>query len=103
MAARRKHEVRYLPAAEGDLLELYRWILEDSASRAEAFLADLDKRIGTLARHPELGRVPRNPKLREAGYRVLTVESYLIFYVVRGRLVEIHCAIHGSRNLDEVL
>jgi plasmid stabilization system protein ParE len=55
-----------------------------------------------LERFPLLGRVPQNPKLREYGYRILVVESYLVFYVIRGKTVEIHRVIRESRNLDQL-
>lgn len=99
----RKLAVRYLPAAEADLTEVYRWILKDSASRAATFLARLDERIGRLSIHPRLGRVPRHPRLREAGYRVVVIDSYLVFYILRGPTVEIHRVIHGSRSLDAIV
>lgn len=61
------------------------------------------KRIGNLEAHPLIGRVPRHEKLKRLGYRVLTLEDYLVFYVVRGRTVEIHRVLHGSRLLEEIL
>ena len=33
----------------------------------------------------------------------LAIESYLVFYFVRGRTVEIHRVIHGERNLEEIV
>ena len=42
-------------------------------------------------------------KLREFGYRVLIMESYLVFYIIRGQTVEIHRVVHGSRNLNHLI
>lgn len=95
--------VRYLPAAESDLADIYGWILRDSPGRAASFLESMDRRLGALAIHPQLGRAPRHPKLREAGYRVLLIDSYLVFYIVRARVIEIHRVIHGSRSLDDII
>jgi toxin ParE1/3/4 len=95
--------IRYLPAAESDLIGIYSWIVKDSPARAVSFLERIDKRIGSLAVHPNLGRVPKHPKLQEAGYRVLMIESYLVFYVARQRDIEIHRLIHGSRSLDRIV
>lgn len=92
--------LRYLPAAREDLLALLDWIARDSPSRAVTFLDRLDQRIARLERQPHLGRVPRNAKLRAYGYRVLVVESCLVFYVIRRRSIEIHRVVHGSRDLD---
>jgi toxin ParE1/3/4 len=91
----------YLPIAQEDLLSIYDWIAQDSPQRALKFVDKLDERIGLLELNPKLGREPRHPKLHEYGYRVLIIESYLVFYVIREKTIEIHRVIHGSRNLDD--
>ena len=98
-----KYAIRYLPVAEDDLLSVYDWIAGNSPARAITFTEKLDKRIGALAANPHLGRVPKNEKLAGDGYRVLVIESYLVFYVIRGYTVEIHRVIHGSRHLDDIV
>jgi len=98
-----KYTLRYLPAADDDLVEIFDYIARDSPNRAFSYLEKLDKRIGLLEQHPQLGRVPRHPKLREHGYRVLIVESYLVFYIIRGQRIEIHRVVHCSRNLDHLI
>jgi toxin ParE1/3/4 len=98
-----KYTLRYLPAADADLVEIFDFIAQDSPNRALSYLEKLDKRIGSLEQHPKLGRVPRHPGLREYGYRVLIVESYLVFYIVCGQTIEIHRVVHGSRNLDHLI
>ena len=95
--------IRYLPAAESDLIDIYSWIVKDSPARAASFLERIDKRIGNLAAHPNLGRIPKHPRLREAGYRVLIIGSYLVFYLVRERGIEIQRVIRGSRALDSIV
>jgi toxin ParE1/3/4 len=98
-----KYSVRYLPVAEDDLLSIYDWIAGDSPTRAAAFTENLDKRINALAANPRLGRVPKHEKLARYGYRVLVIESYLAFYVIHGRTIEIHRVVHGSRYLDDIV
>ena len=98
-----KYIVRYLPAADADLVEIFDFIAQDSPKRALSYLAKFDKRIGLLEQHPQLGRLPRHPGLREYGYRVLIVESYLVFYIICGQTIEIHRVIRGSRNLDHLI
>lgn len=98
-----KYKLRYLPIAQDDLISIFDFIAKDSPDRALAFLEKLDKRIGMLEQQPLLGRVPRYQKLKEYGYRVLIIESYLAFYVVRNKVIEVHRVIHGSRNLDYLI
>src|SRR3972149_1337745 len=98
-----KYIIRYLPAAEQDLLSIHDWIANDNPRRASSFVEELDKRISKLASHPYLGVVPRHPRLKESGYRVLIIDSYLAFYKVRGSTVQIHRVVHGSRHLDSII
>jgi toxin ParE1/3/4 len=98
-----KVTLRYLPVAVDDLISIFDWFADDSPSNATAFIDMLDQRIGNLETHPLLGRIPRDDKLQSSGYRVLVIESYLVFYIVRGKTVEIHRVVHGSRNLDDII
>ena len=98
-----KYSLRYLPIAQDDLTSIFDFIAQDSPSRALSFVDKLDERIVRLEQNPLLGRIPRHPRLREYGYRVLIIEAYLVFYVVRGKDIEIHRVVHGSRNLDHLL
>lgn len=98
-----KYALRYLPVAVDDLISIFDWIVNDSPSNAAVFVEKLDQRIGNLKTHPFLGRIPRDDKLKSSGYRVLVIESYLAFYIVRGKTVEIHRVLHGSRNLDDLI
>ena len=98
-----KYILRYLPVAVDDLISIFDWIANNSPATAAAFMEKLDQRIGSLKTHPFLGHIPRDDKLKSSGYRVLVIESYLVFYVVRAKTVEIHRIIHGSRNLDDII
>ncbi len=98
-----KYGLRYLPVAVDDLVSIFDWIAGDSPGNAAAFKEKLDQRIRRLQTYPFLGRVPRDEQLKDSGYRVLVIESHLAFYVVRGRTVEIHRVLHGSRDLEDLL
>jgi addiction module RelE/StbE family toxin len=98
-----KYALRYLPVAVDDLVSIFDWIAGDNLKNATVFIENIDQRIGSLKTYPFLGRLPRDEQLRNAGYRVLVIESYLAFYVVHGRTVEIHRVVHGSRNLEDIL
>jgi toxin ParE1/3/4 len=95
--------IRYLPIAQDDLIGIYDWIAKDSPSRASSFVKNIDMRIGALAHSPNLGRIPRHPRLKEFGYSVLILDAYLVFYIIRGQTIEIHRVIHGSRNLNHLI
>ena len=98
-----KVTLRYLPVAVDDLVSIFDWIANGSPPNASVFVENLDHHIGNLKTHPLIGHVPRDEKLKSSGYRILVIESYLVFYMIRGKTVEIHCVVHGSRNLDDIL
>ncbi len=98
-----KYILRYLPVAVDDLVSILDWIAKDSPANAAAFLEKLDQRIGNLKIHPFLGHIPRDEKLKSSGYRILVIESYLVFYMIRDKTVQIHRVVHGSRNLDDLI
>jgi toxin ParE1/3/4 len=98
-----RYNLRYLPVAVDDLVSISDWIANDSPINAAAFIEKIDHRIGNLQTYPFIGRIPRDEELKNSGYRVLVIESYLVFYVIRGKTVEIHRVIHGSRSLDDIL
>ena len=98
-----KYIVRYLPVAVDDLVSIFDWIANDSTANAVTFIDKLDQRIGNLKALPCLGHIPKDDKLKIFGYRILVIESYLVFYIVRGKTVEIHRIVHGSRNLDDIV
>jgi toxin ParE1/3/4 len=98
-----KYTIRYLPIALDDLVSIFDWIANDSPANADAFIKKLDQHVHNLKNHPFLGRMPRDEKLKDFGYRVLIIESYLVFYMVRNKTVEIHRVIHGSRNLEDII
>ena len=98
-----KYTIRYLPIAVDDLVSIFDWIANDSLANADAFIKKLDRHILNLKSHPLLGRIPRDEKLKNFGYRVIIIESYLVFYIVRDKTVVIHRVIHGSRNLSDII
>ncbi len=95
--------IRYLPIAQKDLINIFDWIAKDSPIRSLRFVEKLDKRIGALSQSSQLGRIPRNQKLKEYGYRVLILDSYLVFYIIKDKTIQIHRVVHASRNLDHLI
>ena len=98
-----KYSLRYLPVAVDDLVSIFDWIANGSPANAAAFIEKLDQRIANLETHPFLGHIPHDEKLKNSGYRILIIESYLVFYMIRGKTVQIHRVVHGSRNLNDII
>jgi toxin ParE1/3/4 len=93
-----KYNIRYLRTAEFDLYGIFDYISQDNPKAAADLLEKIDSSIAILATNPSLGVVPKDSRLKEKGYRMLVVEKYLVFYVVKKNLVQIRRIIHGARQ-----
>ena len=90
--------IRYLATAVRDLEDIFDYIAKDRPAAAVSLLGKLDNAISQLADFPEMGVVPKDDRLKRLGYRMLIIESYLVFYVVKFETVQIRRIIHGDRQ-----
>ena len=93
-----KYQVRYLPAAENDLLEIFRYIKEDDTEAAIALMQKINSNISNLKIFPHMGANPKDRHLVKLGYKMLVVDNYLVFYVVKEEIVKIRRVIHSGRS-----
>jgi len=62
-------------------------------------LADeIERSILQLEDFPLIGAIPKNRRLARQGYRMLMVESCLVFYVLTDDAVEIRRVLSGKRE-----
>lgn len=101
----KKYNVVYLPVARKDLVEIIKYIQTDNPSAAMDFLNKIDETISKLENFPHMGTVPKDTLLKFKGYRMLVIQSYLVFYIVNedNAEVEIRRIIHGKRKYDFLL
>jgi addiction module RelE/StbE family toxin len=99
----RQFGIRYLSTAQKDLDEIFDYILRDKPSAALSMLENFDHSISQLSLNPELGVIPKDDRLKNLGYRMLIVEKYLVFYVVKPRSIQIRRIIHGARKYSFLL
>ena len=95
---RKKFKIEYLPIAQNDLLDIFEYIVLDNPIAAEQFVNKIDKTILKLESFSELGAVPKDDRLRLLGYRMLVIDNYLAFYVIKDHIIEIRRIIHGKRK-----
>ena len=84
------------PRTADDLIELWDYIAEDSVTRADAFIDDVDAKLHLLAEQPMLGR-SREELAR--GLRSLSFGRYVIFYEAIPDGIAIVRVLHGARDL----
>ena len=91
-------KIRYLSTAEEDLDDIFDYILRDKPSAALGLLEKTDRSISQLALNPEIGVIPKDDRLKKLGYRILIIDKYLAFYVVKTSTIQIRRVIHGARK-----
>lgn len=99
----KKYEITYLPIAQRDLNDIIEYILTDRPEYVRQFIRKFDELISRLEDFPNLGVVPKDLLISQMNYRVLVVDSYLVFYVFLNDTVEIRRIIHSKRKYDYLL
>ncbi|MEG0127410.1 MAG: type II toxin-antitoxin system RelE/ParE family toxin, partial [Clostridia bacterium] len=89
------------------LYEIINYIADDSGSIETAldYLNKLEKAIFQLEDSPYIGSQPRYSILRRQGYRVLIVESHLVFYKVDEDALRIivYAVVHSRREYQNLI
>ncbi|MBM6995989.1 type II toxin-antitoxin system RelE/ParE family toxin [Paenibacillus sp. DXFW5] len=99
----KKYKIEYLPIAEEDLSNIIHYIMLDNPDAALSMADKLDQSISILELFPNSGTIPNDIRLQVLNYRMLVVESYLVFYVVLKDTVEIRRILHGKRKYNFLL
>jgi plasmid stabilization system protein ParE len=85
--------------AERDLEDIADWIARDNPERARSFVADLVRACKSIGRSPRSYPLEsRDPTLRRRLYR-----SYLIFFDIGPKEVEVLHVIHGARDYVQIV
>lgn len=98
-----RYKVKIYPSAQQDLRDIVGYLNTLSPSAALRYYDKLTEEIASLSTMPERCPRPRDLALAAKGYRYLTVENYLIFYVVSGGTVQIRRILYGRRDYRALL
>ena len=93
-----KYKIRYLPAAVRDLATILEYIKKDNPDAALRLINEIDETILKLEDFPYMGVVPKDIRLKSLNYRMLIIENYLVFYIIKNDIVEIRRILHGKRK-----
>ncbi len=89
-------EIRYLSTAKRDLEDIFEYIMKDRPAASGSLLKTIDHSISLLSSNPDIGVIPKDERLEKLGYRILIVQKYLVFYVVKPEFIQIRRIIHGA-------
>ena len=92
-------------AAEQDLADIYRYIVEnDSVQNADRVLAGLEAACTRLASFPNSGNVPKELSLLGiTDYREVHFKPYRVIYRVMKKAVVVYCVLDGRRDMQSLL
>lgn len=94
-----KNLISITEAAEQDLVEIVDYIANDNPAAAFKLAENIEQSILQLEDFPLIGTTLKNRRLTRQGYRILIVDSYLVFYVLMdNETVEIRRIISGKRD-----
>jgi len=100
---KKNYKILYLPIAEDDLNSIIDYILIDNPLNAINMLDKFETSISKLSSFPYLGSIPKDERLKQLNYRILVVETFLVFYVFSNDTVEIRRILSGKRKYECII
>ncbi len=91
-----------LPIAAKDLEDIVNYLAQFYESTAVQQYDRIVGKIQELAEFPEMYEAYSGGQFHQF-YRRMPVDKYLVFYVVRDDVIEIHRILHGSRDIRRYL
>lgn len=98
-----EYRLLIFPSAKRDLQDIVDYLNEQLINDAIKQYDEIVENIGMLSQFPMRCPLMKSNVLRAKGYRVLVVQSFLVFYVVNGETVEIRRILHGRRQYEFLL
>ena len=91
-------KLEYTQRARDDLTQIVSYIAKDSPENAHAIFEEIKHAVGQLSVFPESGIFPKDIYIKSAGYRMLVVKKFLVFYKIQDDTILIAAIIHGAQN-----
>ena len=98
-----KHKVVIYKSAQRDLQDIVDYLNNFSVEAAYRYYDLLVESIASLSEMPKRCPYAKGVILKANGYRMLAVESYLVFYIVQNDVVQIRRIIYGKRQYEDLL
>ena len=98
-------KIIYYPTATEDIIGILDYISIDDPPSTIKLIDKINESIGSLALFPYLGTVLRDFYLKSKGYRMLIIDSYIVFYLVieSSQVIEIMRVVSSKQNYKTFL
>ena len=99
------YKVIYYPTAVDDVNYILKYISIDNPSASVELINKIDYSINSLTQFPYKGVTSKDFHLKSKGYRMLIVDSYIVFYLVNDILfvIEIMRVLSSKQNYLSIL
>ena len=99
------YKVIYYPIAMDDVSNILDYISKDNPPVAIELIDKIDNSIQSLSEFPYRGIIPRDFHLKSKKYRMLIIDSFIVFYIVNESLtvIEIMRVLSSKQNYSALL
>ena len=99
----KKYDVVVTPSAQKDLTEIKSYFSNVLKTSSNSVFEKFLEQVKILKTHPFTYKVHQDPLLKLVGYRVIPIDNYLMFYLVRNNTVQTHRILYAKRNYLQLL
>jgi len=94
-----EYNVRIYSAGQNDFLEVAERIRSLPSYEAARQFESIKEKLEVLKTAPESCMSARDSQLRLRGYKMLAIDDYVYFFVIKGKTVEIRRIIHARKAM----
>lgn len=98
-----EYKIIIASVAKADLRDVVEYLNTLSPEAALQQYDQIIEKISSLSEMPERCPLLKDRLLRGKGYRMLIINNYLVFYVVKKNIIHIRRILYGSRHYDFLL
>ena len=95
--------VKISSTAQNDFMEIAEYLETLPPEEAELCYDNILKKTEILCKAPESCPSARDSQLRLRGYKMLTVDDYIYFFIINARTVEIRRILYARRQYDRLV
>ncbi|MCG9479539.1 MAG: type II toxin-antitoxin system RelE/ParE family toxin [Actinomycetia bacterium] len=99
----KKYNVELLPAAYGDLDEIFDYIMPDSLQAANDTLDNIMNSLRRLEDFPQSGVPLIDRSMKKFNFKMIIINPYIVFYRFIDGKVIIYRILHCARNYPHLL
>lgn len=99
----KKYEVVVTPSTQKDLTEIKSYFTNVLKTSSNSIFEKFLEQVKILKVHPFTYKVHQDPLLKLVGYRIIPIDNYLMFYVIKSNIVQIHRVLYAKRNYLQLL